>query len=99
MGRLKSVAIFEEPHSCSENGAEDPMPCCKDVSEQLKVNEITKATFDFKSSPDLYQIAIISFLVSDQGLLSVQNEKPKYYYSPPPLPDQNLLVLNQTFLI
>lgn len=99
MGRLKSIAVFEAAHSCSENGAEDPMPCCKDVSEQMKVNEITKVSFDFKSAPDLYPVAVICFFVLSQDLLSVKNEKPQHRFYSPPLPDQNLQVLNQNFLI
>ena len=59
MGRLKSVAVFVSANPC-DNGMEDPMPCCKDTSEELKVDELTKASFDFKSTTDLYLLATIT---------------------------------------
>lgn len=99
MGRLKSVALFVSASPCSENGVPTPMPCCEDTSEQLKVDEVTKVSFDFKSSSDLYQLAVISYVLLDYDLFSVENESPEYHNYSPPLPDENLMVLNQVFRI
>lgn len=99
MGRLKAVAIFEETKACGENESEEPMPCCKDVSEHMKVEEITEASFDFKSAPDLFQIAIISFITSDKHLVIAASKTLAYSEYPLPLPDQELFILNQNFLI
>lgn len=99
MGRLKSVAIFASANPCSENGVPTPMPCCEDTSEQLKVDELTKASFDFKGTADLYQIAAIAYVLLEQNYLSLDENKPAYYNYSPPLPDQDIRVLNQVFLI
>ncbi|MEP1096031.1 MAG: hypothetical protein ABJG78_13035 [Cyclobacteriaceae bacterium] len=99
MGRVKSVAVFHHAENCMGDNLIDPMPCCEDVSEQLKVEHLTKASFDFESSPSLYQLAIISYFVLDQDLISVEKDKPKFQnYSPPP-PDRDIPVLIQSFLI
>lgn len=76
-----------------------PMPCCEDTSEQLKVDELTKASFDFKGTTDLYQIAAITYILLEQNYLSIEEDKPAYYNYSPPLPDQNIRVLNQVFRI
>jgi len=99
MGRLKSVAIFHSAENCQGKGLTDPMPCCEDVSEHLKVDELTKTSFDFNSLPELNQIAVISYLLIDYDLISLEKENPKYYNFTPPFPDQDLQVLNQVFLI
>lgn len=99
MGRLKSVAIFASANPCSENGVPTPMPCCEDTSEQLKVDDLTKASFDFKGTTDLYQIAVITYVLLEQNYLTLEEDKPAYYNYSPPLPDQDIRVLNQVFRI
>jgi hypothetical protein len=99
MGRLKSVAVFHSAENCSGDGMTDPMPCCEDVSEQLKVDDLTKASFDFKVASELFQLAAISYLQIDQKNSSIEQDKPKFQdYSPPPF-DQDIPILIQSFLI
>ena len=98
MGRLKAVAINETASPCGEKGTKDPMPCCEDVSQHLKVDEITKTAFDFDSQPDLVQLAIIAWVFSEGKLPEVQNSPTYYPYNPPP-PDLDRQVAYQVFLI
>lgn len=99
MGRLKSIAVFESANLCVERGFETTMPCCEDVSEELKVEEVTQASFDFKAAPDLHQLALITYFLLDHELLSLEKEKPELQnYSPPPT-DRDIPVLVQSFLI
>ena len=97
MGRLKSVAVFVSANPC-DNGTEDPMPCCKDTSEELKVDELTKASFDFKSATDLYLLATITYVLLEDSYTSTDKEAQFYNYDPP-LPDQDIRVLHQVFRI
>lgn len=99
MGRLKSVAVFHEAENCMGKGFTDPMPCCEDVSEELKVDEVTKASFDFNSTPELHQLAVITWVLLDQKVISLEKDKTHFlHYSPPP-PDRDIPVLIQSFLI
>ncbi len=97
MGRLKSVAVFVSANPC-DNGMEDPMPCCKDTSEELKVDELTKASFEFKSTADLYLLATIAYVLLEDTYTSTDKEAQFYNYDPP-LPDQDIRVLHQVFRI
>lgn len=96
MGRLKSVAINEHASHCFKSET-DRMPCCEDVEEELKVEEITTSSFDVDLSPDLYQIASITFVLLHQTSQSVAITFP--LEESPPLPDQDIQVLYQSFLI
>jgi hypothetical protein len=96
-GRLQSVAVFTSANPC-ENGMEDPMPCCEDTSEELKVDELAKSSFDFKSSTELYLLAAITYVLLDDTYSS-SDKQSKYYNYDPPLPDQDIQVLNQVFRI
>ncbi|MEP5614455.1 MAG: hypothetical protein ABJP45_19540 [Cyclobacteriaceae bacterium] len=97
MGRLKSVAVFVSANTC-EAGKEDPMPCCKDTSEELKVNELTKASFDFKATADLYLLAAITYVLLEDTYSSADKQVEFYNYDPP-LPEQDIRVLTQVFRI
>lgn len=99
MGRLKSVAVFQEAENCLGKGFTDPMPCCQDVSEELKVEELTKASFEFKSTPDLYELASISWILLEEQKVQVQRDKPHFLNYLPPPPDRDIPVLVQSFLI
>ena len=60
MGRLKAVAVFESVQKCEGASHEDePMPCCKDVTEELKLEEITTISFEFDATPSLLELATI----------------------------------------
>lgn len=99
MGRLKSVAVFEKANPCIDYGFEEPMPCCEDISEELKVDEITNSTFDFKISPDYHLVAITTYLLINQDLLEPEITESNYSdYSPPPI-ERDIPILVQSFLI
>lgn len=97
MGRLKSMAINEHAEHCFEG--EEKMPCCNDVSEELKVTEFTTSAFDFDATPELYQLAIVSFILLDIDDYDQQIAHPLYQIYTPPLPDRDIPVFNQSFLI
>lgn len=99
MGRLKSVSINDHIPHCCEQAPEEKMPCCEDISEKLKVEEITQVSFDFDANPDLYPLAIINFILDETHLVFQREPVLKYHESPPPLPDQNMQVRDQVFLI
>ncbi len=99
MGRLKSVAVFEHAQNCTGSNDKDPMPCCEDTSQELKVEEITTVGFDFDATPDLFELAIVNhFLLKDISLI-LEQTKPTLQFYDPPLPDRDIPVLIQSFLI
>lgn len=99
MGRLKSMAIFEHAQNCTGSDAKDPMPCCKDVSEELKVEEITTIAFNFDAQPLLLQVAAIDFSLLNNIAFAVEENKPHFQHYSPPLPDLDIPILVQSFLI
>ncbi len=98
MGKLKSMAVNVHAEHCFE-GEEEQMPCCKDISEELKVDEFTTVAFDFDAEPDLYQLAIVHFVLLQDVDFDVQLDAPIFDHYSPPLPDKDLPVFNQSFLI
>ncbi|MEP1033020.1 hypothetical protein [Ekhidna sp.] len=98
MGRLKSMAVNEHAEHCFE-GEEEQMPCCKDISEELKVEEFTTVGFDFDATPDLYQLAVVHFVMLQDIDFSGQTDHPQFQHYSPPLPDRDIPVLVQSFLI
>ena len=98
MGRLKSVAVNEHAQHCFD-GEEEQMPCCKDVSEEFKIEEITTVAFDFDANPDLFEFAIINHVLLKDIFFTLEQEKPELLFYGPPLPDRDITVLIQSFLI
>ena len=98
MGRLMSIAVNEHATHCFD-GEEEQMPCCKDVSEELKIEEITTTGFDFDATPDLFQLAIVSYVLLEDPILDDDPDKPHFQHYSPPLPDKDITVLVQSFLI
>ena len=98
MGRLKSVAVNVHAQHCFE-GEEDQMPCCKDTSQELKIEEITTVAFDFDANPDLYELAIVNQILLKDISFTLEQEKPELQYYDPPLQDKDIPVLVQSFLI
>ena len=98
MGRLMAMAINESANQCNPNGEKDPMPCCEDITEEMKVEEVTQTSFDFDSTPDLYQIAAIIFVLDQSGLKLEEDKVHFQLYSPPP-PDEDVQTEHQVFLI
>ncbi|NQZ79064.1 MAG: hypothetical protein HRT61_23545 [Ekhidna sp.] len=97
MGRLKSIAINEVAKKCNGE-SQEKMPCCNDVSQQLKVEEITTSDFDFDSAPDLYEVALISFVLLDDNESKELKNNAFQHYSPPP-PEIDVQSGFQVFLI
>lgn len=97
MGRLKSVAINRHASNCSASG-EEKMPCCEDISQELKVEEVTQVGFDFDSQPELFQIAFVQFFLLNLSLTSEQEHFALKYYTPPP-PEIDYQADFQVFLI
>ncbi len=98
MGQLKSVAVNVHAEHCFE-GEEEQMPCCKDTIQELKVEEITTVTFDFDASPNLLELAIINHILLKDISFILEQEKPELLFYDPPLPDRDIPVLIQSFLI
>lgn len=98
MGRLKSIAVNEHAEHCYD-GEEEQMPCCKDISEELKIEEVTTVAFDFDATPDLYQLAIVNYVLLEDVAVGFEYAKPHFQHYSPPLPDQDIPVLIQSFLI
>ncbi len=60
MGRLKAVAVFETVEKkCPGAHGEEPMPCCEDVTEEFKLEEITTIAFEFDATPSMLELATI----------------------------------------
>ncbi len=100
MGRLKTVSINEKVNMCSNaNEESEPLPCCKDVSEELRIDEVTQTSFDFDGQPDLYELAIITWITfgSLPDTFDLDKRQFQYYASPPP--DSDFQVSHQVFLI
>ena len=99
MGQLKAIAINESASLCVDKDGEPiQMPCCEDISEELKVEEITQVSFDFDSQPDLYELAIITWItLGMQNAAELENLQLQYYAPPPP--DNDFKVNLQVFLI
>jgi len=97
MGRLKSVAVNAHAANCSNADRGEQMPCCKDVSQELKINDITQVSFDFDSRPALFQIAIIQYVLLNKTLLT--EEKPSFKYDPSPPAKLDFQAVFQVFLI
>jgi len=98
MGRLKSVAVNVHAEHCFE-GEEEQMPCCKDTSQELKIEEITTVAFDFDANPELFELAIVNHILLKDITHTLEQEKPELQYYDPPLPDKDIPVLIQSFLI
>lgn len=99
MGRLKSVALFEAAGSCIDRGFEEPMPCCEDISEEWKVDELTQTSFDFEIDPGYHLLATTIYLIEDQTQQTKEFTNTKYKNFAPPLIDRDIPVLVQSFLI
>ena len=97
MGKVKAIAINELANPCTGDEPLD-VPCCKDVSEELRVEEITQVSFDFDSQPDLFIVAIITWALTDDFCLEV-NETPKNQFYIPPLPELDVQSDYQVFTI
>lgn len=84
MGRLMSVAYFGQADNCAgDPDMEDPMPCCKDVKEIIKVEDVSVSHFNF----DFHPVAFLIFQLSCDLIerqLEVSQPKASIHTSWPP---------------
>ena len=104
MGRLKNVAVFEKAESCMammgmEKDEDCPMDCCKDTSEEIKIDDLKKVSEQINLVPDLKVLAVVTYFLIDFDLVSRANHYTSYLNYKPPLIDQDIPVLVQSFLI
>lgn len=99
MGRLMSIAVFEHAKNSTGTDMQDPMPCCEDTSQELKVEEITTIAFNFDAQPLLFQVAAIDFSLLKNIAFAVEETKPHFQHYSPPLPDRDIPIFVQSFLI
>lgn len=97
MGRLKAVAINEQVSLCAESG-EEKLPCCDDIRQEFKIEDVTQIAFDFDSQPDLFEIAFIQFFVFQQSFNS-EEQRPLLVHDPPLPAPIDYQVAYQIFLI
>ena len=93
------MAINVTAKPCYDLNGSEKMPCCDDVTQELKVEEITTAGFDFDASPDLFEITVVDFVLLSEVYLREEQEFSFYQDYPPPLPSEDLYLLFETYLI
>jgi len=103
MGSVKDVTVFENFRSCmAAMGFEEdeacPTGCCKDVSQELKVDNLAKTVFNFYSTPDLSLISIVFYELFDINP-GDHNSQTAYLNYKPPLIDHDIQLLVQSFLL
>jgi len=99
MGRLKAVAIFHQVENCFGGDTETQMPCCEDVHEELKVDDLNPSTFDFKLSPQAYQLVFNVFPSWVENFYFIEEDNHLVIIKSPPPPLLNLNIAHQVFLI
>ncbi len=103
MGRLKHIAVFEKAESCmgmmGKESEDCPMNCCKDTAELFKVDDLKKVSQSFNLTPDLKLLATTMFLLVDLDLMKHSDQVTANIHYKPPLPDRDIPVLIQSFLI
>lgn len=98
MGRLKSLAVNVHAEQCF-SGEQEKMPCCEDVSQELKVEEVTTPDFDFEIKPAAYQLSAVTWILYDFYANDQELEVPSFTYYSPPLPDADFQIKHQVFLL
>lgn len=98
LGRLQSVSVFEHAKGCAGTDEKDPLPCCDFVNTELKVEEITQASFEFDSQTDYYQIAAITWILTDAIVPPKRESNSIPFYDPPP-PDLDIQSYFQVYRI
>lgn len=102
MGRLKNVSFYEEAHSCMKLAGMDdscPMDCCKDTSEEFRIDDLQTTSFDFTLQTQ-YHLLWTSSLTVDLPLLAFESRffLQSHPYKPP-LIVRNIPVQVQSFLL
>lgn len=104
MGRLQEVSYFENGKHCMEMADmedvdECPMKCCKDTSEEYKVDEMSTTSFEFDLHTDFHLISVLTFYLIDFDLISSSDGHLAHLDYKPPLIEQDIPVLVQSFLL
>lgn len=92
------MAVNEHAAHCYEGEAED-IPCCNEISQELRLDELVYHSFDFDATPDLFELAIINHILLKDINSTITQEKPAFQNYDPPLPDRDIPILIQSFLI
>jgi len=103
LGRVKDVSYFEKSQHCAEMmGMEQedcPMSCCKDTKEEFKVEDVSVTKVYFDLDTDFHLIGIAVYVLLDLDLLSGETQLFAYRNYKPPLIEQDIPVLVQSFLL
>lgn len=103
LGRVKDVSFFEKSQHCAEMmGMEQedcPMSCCKDTKEEFKVDELSVTVYSFDLDTDFHLLSTITYVLLDISILEVPTQNFAYRNYKPPLIEQDIPVLVQSFLI
>lgn len=96
---LESIAINEPVDSCCE-GAEMPKGCCHDEKEAYQLDEykVNTYAFAFKAPEFSLPIAFVDLQMLFKAI-EIDHSHSFNVTDPPPLPESDLLVEIQTFLL
>lgn len=101
MGELIKVSFYEEVDTCFDYmgmSKENRMNCCEEVVEEYKADELSKTSVNIKLKNSHQLLATIAYLIIDNGLISNNLVQVKLNYKPP-LIEQDIPILTQSFLI
>ncbi|MEM8895525.1 MAG: hypothetical protein AAGC88_13170 [Bacteroidota bacterium] len=96
VGRLMSIEINDHTHGCEGEG-EEKMPCCEDTTEELRLEQIQKTTFDLDILGQAILIHEINYLLVDIDPSEV--DYPPTDAHAPSLIARDIPILVQSFLI
>lgn len=98
MGRLFSVAVNDHAAHCFDGEEEEQMPCCEDVTDELRIEQITTVSNQIELESSYISLTFKVLLPYNLKLYE-QNEFGPGIPEPPPLPNKNLQKIHQVFLI
>ncbi len=107
MGQLKDVKFYAVAESCAEEmGFSDEVMqkmaevgCCENTVEEYKVDELTKSTFEVDVTYNPQLLAIMAYVILDLGDLIRVSSKQAFLTYKPPLIEQDIPILTQSFLL
>lgn len=102
MGRVQDVAYFQESKSCADLlGMEDVCPpgCCKDTHDEFKVDDLSATAFSFDLDTDFHLLHAFTYFLLDADVLTIPTRQVAYQNYKPPLIEQDIPVLIQSFLL
>lgn len=102
LGELKSVSLYQKADTCNpdtDTAENCPFHCCDDEVEQYKSDDFGKASFEFKTASVSTLIAILSYFHIDFDQDRFLRAYHTYTDYSPPLIDQDIPVMVQSFLL